>query len=348
MDFLSPPVVTQALSRRIQAGLFGYEFVHQGLVDAIADWSKKRHHWNIPREWIYFFPGVVPSLHFFIRFFTEPKDEVLTFTPIYPPFLEMDKNHPIILRQVPLEKGENRYFMDLDRLVDTLNDRSRVLLLSNPQNPTGEVYSREELEALGEVCRKHNLVILSDEIWSDLVWERHVHVPIASLNEDLAQRTITLSSPNKAFNIPGLGTSYVVCANREWRSALERYTERSLPPPHTLGMVAMETAYVQGRDWLMAVKAYLEKNIDLCHSFLGSEWPEIEYFRPKGTFLLWLNFQKAGIGGEPARFLFEKGKIALSAGADFGEAYKDYTRFNFATPRSLLEEGLERLVSCRR
>lgn len=348
MDFPVAEPVREVLAQMVGASDLGYPRgpAPDGLPTVFATRMRERHGWDIDPHRVDVLTDVVQGLHLCIDLFSSPGDAVVTPVPIYPPFLDaVGGNHrrPVWMCW---ERGPSRYEIDLDRLRAGLAASSataRVMLLCNPHNPTGRVHTRAELEALAALAIEHDLVVVSDEIHSDLVHEPNIHVPIATLGDDIAARTITLASASKAFNIAGLR-----CAVAHFGSATLQRRFRSLHHHArggigTLGMAATAAAWSRGQPWLDEVMAYLRGNRDLVAEHVAARWPDIAFLPPEATYLAWLDFRGRDLAPSPQAFLLARARVALSDGADFGEAGQGYVRLNFATPRPVLVEVLERM-----
>jgi len=346
MDFRSPPEVTEALVRRASEGLFGYTRVSPTVAQAVVDWMAKRHGWKIEPEWIVYTPGVIPGLYFALHACTHPGDSVVFQTPAYPPFFAAVRNTGCQLATSPLRFHNGHYQIDADDLALRFGERTAAFVLCNPHNPVGRVFTREELLAIGDLCQRHeDVVIVSDEIHSDIVFGQNKHIPIASLSDALAQRTITLVSPAKTFNLPGLKASAAIIPNARLRRAFVHATDAcGVHGVNLFGLVAMETAYRHGEDWLEDLLAYLEGNLAYLERFLRERIRGISLARPEGTFLAWLDCRELGVDA-PAlkKFMIEKAKVGLNDGAAFGPGGEGFQRLNFACHRSTLEEALRRI-----
>lgn len=346
MDFKAPPAVLDALQKRLDHGVFGYTFRDDAYHGIISDWSARRYGWPLKNEWITFSPGVVPALAMAVRAYSKPGERAVILTPVYPPFYSVVAKSGRELAACPLRYEAGRYELDFDALEAAMDEKTRLLLLCNPHNPAGRVWTREELLRIGEIAARHNLIIVSDEIHADFVFSGHTHIPIASLSEELAMRTVTCCAPSKTFGLAGLSTSYVVIPSKTLRDAYENeLTTMDLDGGNIFGMVALEAAYTKCDEWLGQLLGYLEANRDYAISFLRERIPSIETSAPEGTYLLWLNCGKLGFstGEELGSFLTGKAGLALNRGVRFGAQCAQFARLNFGCPRALLTEGLERL-----
>lgn len=339
MDFVSPPQVLEALQQRVAHGVFGYGKAPEGMTEAFCSWYAEHHHWQIDPQWIVWLPGLVSGLHAVGRAFGDAGTAIMTHTPVYPPFLKVAERCQKTLQAVPMKQGAH-WTLDLDAMRAQVTDSTRLLMLCNPQNPTGRVFSREELEQLAAFCIERDLVICSDEIHCDLVLEAGLqHIPLASLSEDIAARTVTLLAPSKTFNIAGLACSAAVIPNAGLRARFKRAIEGFLPGVNLLGFVAAEAAYREGADWRNQLVSYLAANGDRV-----AQWAEAKHqvvmSRPEATYLAWLDLRATG-QERPAQWLLQEAGVALSEGADFG--LPGFARLNFGCSRDQLELALMRL-----
>jgi cystathionine beta-lyase len=345
MDFESPPAVIQALQRRAQHGIFGYVTRPETYYQAIIDWMRTRHGWEIKREWLAHSPGVVTALNLAVHAFTQPGDKIIVQPPVYHPFFTIVKNNgrQLVYNQLCAENGY--YRMDLTDLQKRIDSRTRAVILCSPHNPVGRVWTRDELLALAEICVRRNILIFSDEIHSDLILPGHTHTPIASLAPEIAERTITFIAPSKTFNVPGLYTAAAIIPNRQLHTQFNHMLENfALNGSNIFGMIALETAYRHGAEWLDELLAYLQGNIDFADHFFRTRVPKINVVCPEGTYLLWLNCRALGLTHDDLRDLFLKqAKVALNEGHTFGPGGEGYMRMNIGCPRATLQEGLERI-----
>ena len=339
MDFLSPPEIIDALQDRIKHGVFGYTFPSESLVNTIIERLEKSYNWNIEKEWIVWLPGLVTGFNVACRAIGNPGDEVATSVPVYYPFLSAPENNNKKLYSIPLVSKKNRWTMDFSALDTAITPKTSLYLLCNPHNPGGTVYSKEELLHLAEICKKNNAFICSDEIHCDLILtEKQKHIPIASLSEEIANRTITLMAPSKTFNIAGLGCSYAIIPNKELRSKYTKAMEGLVPHVNLLGYTAAYAAYKYGNDWLSGLIEYLRDNLKLITEFVDKT-PGLTMNQHDSTYLAWIDARGLNLDN-PAKY-FEKYNVGLSDGTSFGAP--GFIRMNFGCPRSLVIEALRRI-----
>jgi len=342
MDFAAPEPVIRALEERAAHGVFGYGLPPDGLREVIQERLAQLYGWHVETDDIFFLPGVVTGFNLACRAIGAPGDEVLVEPPIYPPMLAAPGNAERTCRGVPLVEGGERYERDLDAFEQAITERTSLFMLCNPHNPVGRVFEKVELERLAEICLRHNVVICSDEIHCDFIYQGYWHVPIAALAPEIAAQTITLLAPSKTFNIPGLGCSVGIVQNPDLRARLKRASAGIIPHVNVLGYTAGLAAYRDGQAWLDELLVYLEANRDYLLEYIATNVPSIKCQRPEGTFLAWLDCREA-VPGNPHQFFLEHARVAFNDGADFGVEGEGFVRLNFGCPRATLTEALERM-----
>ena len=347
MDFPAPPEVVETLTRRAAHGIYGYTVRTQSYYDAVADWLRRRHNWNIRQEWITSSPGVVVALSILVDELTEPGDGVILQAPVYYPFYDVIRMNGRRVVNNALVERDGRYVMDYALLEEQMAAGAKMMLLCSPHNPGGRVWTEEELRRLGELALKYGVILVSDEIHHDLVFKPHRHIPTASLSEELAMNTVTCFAPSKTFNLPGLQASTVIIPNPEFR---RRYNYRlkalSLHMESYFGGHALEAAYRYGEPWLEALLDYLKGNLDELERFFAERLPECRVMRPEGTYLVWVDCR--ALTDEPAelkKLMFEEAGVAFNEGSVFGDEGRGFVRINIACPRRLMLEGLGRFAS---
>jgi cystathionine beta-lyase len=339
MDFRSPPTVIRALGSRVEHGIFGYGAAPKALTEVVCEMLARRYGWQVEPEHLVWLPGLVCGLNVACRSLGAGHDAVVTLVPIYPPFLTAPGNSGRGLVTVSLVHERNRWIIDFDELEKSLTPQTRLLLLCNPHNPVGRVYSRQELEKLVALCGRHNVVICSDEIHSDLILDADKsHIPTASISPEAAARTITLMAPSKTFNIPGLGCAFAVISHRELRNKFLQAMAGIVPEVNILGYAAAEAAYRDGWDWLAALLVYLRGNSQLVEKEIAA-MADLSMHHVEATYLAWIDARRIE-NLSPGRF-FEAYGVGLSEGSDFG--FPGYVRLNFGCPRALLQEALHRM-----
>ena len=345
MEFLSPPAVQDALMKRIEHNSFGYTLMPEFYWQSFAGWAEKRHLWKVTRESLQFSPGVIPALDFAIQSITKPGDGVIIQPPVYHPFYNVVKRNRRKLLLNPLRLEGGQYLMDFENLEMHLKQGAKAVILCNPHNPVGRVYTKQELETLGEYCLHYGAKIVSDEIHWDIVYSEGVHVPIAALDKELADITITATSPGKTFNLQGFNTAFVVIPNKKLRTAFELARHRNgIFMNNVLSITATEAAYSEGEDWLDELLLYLEANRNKMRDYIRTEMPGVELIQPEGTYVAWLDFRMLPVE-DIHRFMIEKAGVGMNNGLEFGEEGRGFLRFNFAVPRSMLEKALRQMAA---
>ena len=344
MDFACPGPVLDALRRRVEHGVYGYPSEPPELRGVLVDRLKRRFDWPIEPEWLMFLPNVYVGFHLAAHAVTEPGDGVSIHTPIYFPILFVPKNARITGQLIELPRAtDGRYEIDFDAFEASLDATSRLFILCNPHNPIGRVYRQDELERIAEVCARRNLVICSDEIHADFVYDGAKHVPIASLAPEIAERTITLMSPAKSFNVAGIPFAFAIVPNAKLREKMEEAQMGLVPHPGVFGITAALAAYRDGDAWLDRLVAYLQGNRDAAQAFVADELPGVSMTPLEGTYLAWLDCRGAGIEGNPHEFFLNEARVATVDGGMFGAGGKGFVRLNLACPRDQMLQGFSRM-----
>ena len=339
MDFKAPPAVIAALHSHADHGVFGYTLPPDDLMEAVLDMLYRDQSWRVEFEWIVWLPGLVTGLNVACRAAGRAGDEVMTATPVYPPFLSAPVLSQRTLLTVAHGESPGGYVFDFDRLAKAITERTRLFILCNPQNPTGRVFTRDELLALARVCLGRGVIICSDEIHSGLVLDRNRHhLSLAAFDEEIARNTITLLAPSKTYNLPGLGCSLAVIPEMGLRNAFKAVMAGIVPHVNAMGFTAALAAYRDSETWRQALLDYLRANRDLVENFV-SRVPGIDMHHVEATYLAWIDCR--GLGEEDPAFFFENAGVGLSGGADFGTP--GFVRLNFGCARSLLSMALERM-----
>jgi cystathionine beta-lyase len=347
MDFEPPREVVQEMIRRAEQGVYGYTIRPKAYYEAIAGWLQRRHGWTIEHDWITSSPGVVAALSLIVYAFTEPHDKVILQSPVYYPFYDVIRMNGRTIVDNPLILRNGRYEIDFDLLERQAADGAKLLLLCSPHNPGGRVWTREELTRIGEICLRHDVLVVADEIHQDLVYRGYKHIPFASIDERFANRSFTCIATSKTFNLAGLQASSVIIPNTELRRRYNHALKTfSLHMESYFGVSAVISGYTHGDAWLDQLMVYLEGNLDYLVSFMGSRLPEVKVMRPEATYLAWMDCR--AISEDPAdlkRLMFDEARVAFTEGSVFGKAGAGYLRVNMACPRSRLAEALERFAA---
>lgn len=346
MDFPSPKAVQQSLINRINHGIFGYTYPSMETKQIIKNWLQKRHGWDIPPAYIEFSAGVVKALSTAIRAFTTKGDHIVIQSPVYYPFFDMVTLNERIVVENELMLNNGQYKMNFSDLEEKLaNEKVKMLLLCNPHNPSGRVWTKEELTKVGELALKYNVIVVSDEIHSDLMLFGSTHTPYASIDKQFADHSITCIAPSKTFNLAGLQASALVIPNHKMRKTFKDFEKKQGTfTLNTLGITAMEAAYQHGEQWLNDLLVYLEENVRLVEKFIEDEIPLLKVMRPQSTYLVWIDCRKLGKDEKELKnSLLKEGKLGLEMGSKYGKNGEGFVRMNIACSRETLKEGLKRL-----
>ncbi|GBC62803.1 cystathionine beta-lyase [Desulfonema ishimotonii] len=345
MDFRTPDFIADAVHKQMEDPVFGYTCRDDAFFNSVAGWVKKRHGWDIRKEWITFSPGVVSGLSLSILGLTAPGDRIIIQPPVYHPFYFIVTDSGRELVQNPLVPDNGRYHMDFEHLRSVIDPDTRMMILSNPHNPGGTVWKEDELRQLGEICVENGIILLSDEIHCDLVTKAFRHTPAASVSEAISDITITCMAPSKTFNCAGLSTSVVIIPNAGMREQYNRILNAiHVGLGNIFGNAALAAAYEQGEEWLEQLLAYIGANIDYAADFFRSRIPGIRVAKPEASYLLWLDCRELGMPQEKlCEFFIREAKLGLNDGSMFGKEGEGFMRMNIGCPRSVLQEALENL-----
>lgn len=347
MDFQTAPCIIEALQRRVEHGIFGYTLVPSSYYDAVIGWFNGRHQWQIDRSWILYTSGVVPALSAIIKALTQPKDKVLIQSPVYNCFFSSIKNNGCEAVESPLVYQKNTYYVDWNDFEAKLSDPLvKLFILCNPHNPAGRVWKREELLRMNELCMKHGVKVIADEIHCELVMPGHTFVPFASISEDTLNNSITCNSPSKSFNTAGLQIANIICNDKETRLRIDRAINiNEVCDVNPFGVIALQAAYNEGSDWLDALNAYLYDNYLALKTYFAANMPQLEVTRLEGTYLVWVNIKPLGISSDAlTEKLLSEAKVKVNSGTMYGrQTGEGFIRLNIACPRSQMMEGLQRI-----
>lgn len=345
MDFRVAPEIMKEIQRIGEQGAYGYQFLSEKYYTSVINWMKRRHHYEVTREEIIYVPNVVLGLKFGIEAVSDPEDEIIILTPVYGPFYRIVKNSNRILVESPMKNESGYYTMDFEDLESRIHEKTKAVMLCNPHNPSGRVWTKEELKQLVDICIKHNLYIISDDIHSELVTKEHTHTFVGLISEEARERSIILTSPSKAFNLAGIHLANCLISNEELREKYKKVSEESFAAENSVFVEAVLTAaYDKSEDWLDELNHYIENNVDYFVSGIKESIPQLEVYKPEGTYLVWVNFSETGIPKDEIKdYLLKECKIAVNEGEFFGKEGAGYVRFNLACPRKNVEMALERL-----
>lgn len=350
MDFATLPEITDALEKRVQHGIFGYTYPKEEYQKTVINWMKIRHNYNIKPEWLVYTPGVVFAISMALRAVTKEGDAVLIQNPVYYPFanIVLENERKLINNSLLYEVKDHRgvYTIDFTKFEDLIIENSvKAFIFCSPHNPVGRVWTREELTRIGEICLKHNVIIIADEIHEDFVFGDKKHIPIASLSKEIEDITITCTSPSKTFNLAGLQLSNISIANAKIRKLFKKEVGKTgFDEPNIFGLEACQAAYTYGENWLEELKIYLLENIAYVRDFIDTKMPKVVLSIPEGTYLVWLDFNAYGLDlRDLEERIQKKAKLWLDEGIIFGKEGLGFERINIAAPRKTLEDAMNRL-----
>jgi cystathionine beta-lyase len=353
MDFPTAEPIVEALKRRAEHPFYGYAMPGPSLIEAVVERMKRRYDWKIEPEWVVFTPGIIPALNMAVRALTHPGDEIILQEPVYYPFFGVVKGSGCQIVHNNLRLSRGRYKMDYADLESRFHlpdgmrpghSRVRAIILCNPHNPIGRVWSREELIQMGEIVIGHGAIVISDEIHSELLYKGFRHTPFASISRKFARNSIVCMAPSKTFNLPGLEASSIIIPDKKLRDNFNDAAGGMVHGLNIFGMTAMEAAYRHGDEWLGQLLRYLQGNLEITMRWFKEHIPRIKVIRPQGTYLLWLDCRGLGLDDkELQKFMREKARVGFDDGFMFGEGGSGFQRMNIACPRSILKEALGRI-----
>lgn len=348
MDFRTAPAIIDALQKRVAHGIFGYTRVPDAYYDAVTSWFSRRHGWDIDREWIIYTSGVVPAVSAVIKALTVPGDKVIVQTPVYNCFFSSIRNNGCEIVSNPLRRTADTYAMDFDALERCAADpRAKVMLLCNPHNPAGRVWTPDELTRLGNICLRNGVTVVADEIHCELVYQGFKYTPFASLSDAFLHRSVTCVSPSKAFNIAGLQIANIVAFDNDLRSRIDKAINiNEVCDVNPFGVAATIAAYNEGEEWLNQLVDYLHGNYEAMAEFCRRELPEFPITRLEGTYLVWMDCSSLGMPSDALEHaLLDDARLWLNAGTMYGVEGEGYMRWNIACPRSVMLDGLNRFLN---
>lgn len=346
MDFETPQFITDALRRRLDHSLFGYTVEPKEYWPTVQRWIRDHHQWEVSLEWFSYIPGIVKGIGMVINVFTNPDEKVIIQPPVYHPFrLTPEGNGREVVYNPLKENADGTYSMDFDNLAEVADEKCRLLILSNPHNPAGIVWSKETLARLADFCYDRGIIVISDEIHCDMALWGNKHVPFATASEKAAQCSITFGAPSKTFNIAGIVSSYSIVPNPEIRKKFYSWlAANELNEAPMFSPIATIAAFEQGEQWRRAMLAYVEDNIRYVEDYCREHLPMIRPLRPEASFLVWLDCRKLGLNHDQLIDLFvNKARLALNDGEMFGKGGEGFMRMNVATPRAILTQALSQL-----
>jgi cystathionine beta-lyase len=345
MDFKVPDEVVKAIQSQAEHGVFGYMTKKDSYYKAVIDWMKDHHNWSVEKEWICHSPGVVTALNLIVQAYSEPGDKIIVQPPVYYPFMKAIQNHDRQVVYNPLLFKEDRYEMDFEDLISKIDSSVKMLLLCNPQNPGGRVWTESELKRLGDICLEHEVLVVSDEIHQDLVFKPVKHVPFAAISEQFADNSIICTAPSKTFNLAGLQTSNIIISNKALREKFVAEGDKyAVTLPNSFSSLATEAAYNHGGQWLEEVLDYVEGNLHFITKYFKSNLPVLKVLPLEATYLAWIDCRELGLTPEELEKLFlSKAKVALNQGYVFGPGGEGFVRMNLACSRSTVEKAVQQM-----
>ena len=353
MDFTVSEEITKSLHAAVDHGIYGYTQPKDAYYNAITNWMEKNHNWKTKREWIMKTPGVVFALGAAVKAFTKPGDAVLIQNPVYYPFTNIirDNDRRVIDNTLVYEKrvteGKSQYSIDYEDFERKIvQEHIKLFILCNPHNPVGRVWTREELQQLGEICLRHHVIVVSDEIHNDFVYPGFEHTVFANVDPRFTEFTVTCTAPSKTFNLAGLQISNIFISNETLREAFQKEIDKTgYDEPNALGAVACEAAYRGGQEWLDQLRAYLLENLNFLRAYLQEKLPQIHLVEPEGTYLVWLDLRQLDLSEvEQRKLIVDDAGLWLDTGTMFGAEGAGFERINIACPRSTLKEAMDRLA----
>lgn len=348
MDFETPQFITDALRQRLDHSLFGYTVVPDELWTSIIQWIRDHHQWEVKREWLTYIPGIVKGIGMAINVFVKEDEKVIILPPVYHPFRLTPEGNGRKVVYNPLKEVNGTYEMDFEQLAEVVDDKCRLLILSNPHNPAGVCWPKETLQRLAHFCFEHNIIVISDEIHADMALFDNKHIPFASVSDEAAQISITFGAPSKTFNIAGIVSSYAIVPNDTLRRRFYTWLEANeLNDPPLFSPIATIAAYSQGEDYRQQMLRYIEDNIRFVEDYCREHLPKIKPWRPQASFLVWLDCRDLGLSHDALVDLFvNRAHLALNDGAMFGIGGSGFMRLNVGAPRSVLRQALDQLLNC--
>lgn len=347
MDFKAAPPIIDALRSRVEHGIFGYVSMPNDYYNSIISWFHRRHNWEIKREWIQYTSGVVPAISVVIKGLTQPGDKVLIMTPVYNCFFSSIRNNGCETVECPLVYKDATYNIDFDLLEECASQpHVKLLLFCNPHNPAGRVWTREELVRVGEICRKHDVLVVSDEIHCEIVMSGHKFTPFASISQEMQDLCITCNSPSKSFNTAGLQIANIICNNAAIQAKIDRaINDNEVCDVNPFGVEALIAAYDKGEPWLNAMCDYVEQNYKLVKQFFETHLPQLTITRLEGTYLVWIDCRSLNkTSDQIIEILLENARVMLNSGTMYGNAGEGFVRLNIATQRHRVEQALHRML----
>ena len=347
MDFRTPDFIIDAINNRCKHPILGYTVPDEEYFNSIIRWIDARHGWKLERSWLGFLPGIVPGLAFAVNALTQTGDQIIIQPPVYPPFIHVPSKNDRELIYNPLKVVDGRFEMDLEDLEYKITDRTRMFILCNPHNPGGRTWDADTLIKVAEICHKHGVLVVSDEIHSDMALPGNVHTPFASVSELAEQNSITYMAPSKTFNMAGLVSSSYIIPNSEIRKKFSDFMDNSeLANGNIFAYVAAQAAYEKGTEWLSEMISYIQGNVDYIVEFLEKNIPQIKPMIPQASFLIWLDCTGLEMSSHQLQdFMVKEARLGLNKGTTFGPGGEQHLRLNIGCSREVLKQAMEQLKS---
>lgn len=345
MDFRSPQPIINALAQRVAHGVFGYTNLPDNYGALVKGWMRRKYQCDIQEDWTIFSPRINMAANMAVETLTSPGDRIILQTPAYPALTNAIVKYNRKILESPLELANGEFRMNLEALEAQMDSSVKMFILCNPHNPTGRVWSRQELIMLSDFCEKHNLIVLSDDIHADMVFSSSTYTPILNISQEITERTVLFTSITKTFNVPGIILSNMIIPNQNIREKMKRTVDRwGLHNPNSFASAILEPAYTLCDDWLKDVNNYIESNHRFLYDYINANFPLFDVYGSQGTYLAWIGYKKTGLTEEQMeKFFLRKAKVSVYMGSHFGKCGKGFFRINFATSRSYLESALERI-----
>jgi len=346
MDFACPNPILMTIKERIEHPIYGYTVRTSRFQQAIKQWQKKRNNWDVDMRWIEWCPGVVPALSMAVQAYSDKGDSVIIQPPVYPPFYDVVVNNERNLLENHLINIDGKWTVNIEEFEKMASlPTTKLFILSHPHNPIGYDWSDEELKAMGEICAKNGVLIMSDEIHSDIMLHGHKHHPLATLNEEIANNTVTFMAASKTFNIAGLSTSYIIASNLELLEKYRKVQKTIHLESNMLGPLALQAAYLNCEPWLNELLTYIGENVDLVCDYISHDLPEVKIIKPNSTYMIWLDFSALPISHKDLKYIiYNKAHVGINDGTTFGSKYEKCFRLNVASPTSVVEEAVQSLI----
>lgn len=346
MDFKVLPEITQAIQERLAHPIYGYSMSQLDYKSTVCNWMKTRHDFDVQEDWIVMTPGVVTALKVAVNAFTKEGDAIIIQKPVYYPFdSSVELNGRVKIENPTIFKGDHYEIDFADFEAKIIENNVKLFILCNPYNPIGKVWTYDELKQVGDICKKHGVIVVSDEIHNDFIYEGYKHIPFYNVDESYKDFSIVCTAPSKTFNLAGMQTSNIIIANEEMRKQfVETKTRCGVTDANFLGQIACKAAYTYGAKWVDELVAYLQENLKFMTEYFAEHLPEVKVIQPQGLYLVWVDFKALGMTHEQLeKFMLEEAKVWLDEGYIFGTGGECFERFNIATPRSILEDALKRI-----